>query len=329
MKTKLLNTVIQFLVGLTKSIWGTAEYKILIHDPVRQRSAELQRKIAIAFPFSSIQTICSVSKFSFLAHIRQADFAYSYGLSKFAKPENLKLLYIGQVGKPPIPIPENCKVLNAPNFASDLIADYVIASIFAYERGLLLNNALQNKQKWHPEAYLSRTIKRISDRKIGIIGIGRIGNQIAYRLQKNDIEIHVFDKDVSKTKGFMHAYHDTNWHEMLQYVDYLVLALSGEGNIDLISSRVLSNSNPNLCIVNISRGDVINEKDLLHALKIKQIRGAILDVFQKEPLPKRHPFWKQEGVVITPHIAGNINLVFNDIADDFIGQLRTFINGDI
>jgi phosphoglycerate dehydrogenase-like enzyme len=327
MKTRIIDIFIQLILGFTKPKWDTTKIKILLYDPEKQRLSALKRKITEDFPSSDFQTICSTSKISFLAHVRQADVVYSYGLSKFARPDNLKLLYIGQVGNPSINVPENCKVVSAPNFASDLIADYVIASVFSYERGLLINKALQNKRKWKPEAYLNVKIKNIPKLTIGVTGLGRIGSQIAHRFQQNNIEIHVFDNDRNKMRGYVNTYLDTNWSGMLKHIDYLIMAVSNEGNANLVTSRELSLANPNLCIVNISRGDVINEKDLLHALKNKQIRGAILDVFQKEPLPKHHPFWKQEGVVITPHIAGNINLVFDEIVDDFIAHIKTSIDG--
>ncbi len=80
--------------------------------------------------------------------------------------------------------------------------------------------------------------------------------------------------------------------------------------------------NENLCIVNVSRGSIIDEKALFSALNRKRIRGAILDVFAKEPLPRRNKLWKLQNTIITPHISGNIQYVYEQIQADFIRQLK-------
>lgn len=327
MKEQMLKIILRFLKFFQKTHWDDATIRILINEKDRTRADILQQKIAEKISYPGVKAIVTRSKLSFLRHINDADFLFSYGLSRYATPVRLKLIYIGQVGITSFKVPASCKVVNTPNFAANHIAEYVVASTFAYERGLVQNRFLQCKRIWNPKYYLEGEIKHISSLKIGIIGLGRIGNQVAEMFQQNNVELHVFDKDAEKTQGFGFSYNETNWREMLQLIDYLVIALSNEQTSDFITSKELSRANPRLCIVNISRGDVINERDLLHALKSGQIRGAILDVFQREPLPKRHPFWKQKGVVITPHIAGNINLVFDKIADDFVANLNAYMDG--
>ena len=79
------------------------------------------------------------NKLNFLALSKDADVIFSYGLSKYADTSNLKLLYLGQAGQTPKISSSTFRIVSSPNFASEYMADYVVASVFAYERRLLQN----------------------------------------------------------------------------------------------------------------------------------------------------------------------------------------------
>lgn len=74
-------------------------------------------------------------------------------------------------------------------------------------------------------------------------------------------------------------------------------------------------------LINISRGNIIVENDLIEALRLKIIKGAVIDVFSKEPLPRSSPLYKLDNVILTPHISGNINLFTDEIQRDFINKV--------
>ncbi len=74
-------------------------------------------------------------------------------------------------------------------------------------------------------------------------------------------------------------------------------------------------------LINISRGNIIVEDDLIQALRLKIIKGAVIDVFSKEPLPGSSPLYKLDNVILTPHISGNINLFVDEIQIDFINKV--------
>ena len=78
--------------------------------------------------------------------------------------------------------------------------------------------------------------------------------------------------------------------------------------------------------VNIGRGKTIKEKDLIYALKNKIIKGAIVDVFEKEPLKQNHPYWNMENIIITPHIAAATR-VTNYAVEDFAKNIRLLYEG--
>jgi D-3-phosphoglycerate dehydrogenase len=74
-------------------------------------------------------------------------------------------------------------------------------------------------------------------------------------------------------------------------------------------------------LINISRGNIIVEDDLIQALRLKIIKGAVLDVFSKEPLPGSSPLYKLDNVILTPHISENINIFVDEIQVDFINKV--------
>jgi D-3-phosphoglycerate dehydrogenase len=74
-------------------------------------------------------------------------------------------------------------------------------------------------------------------------------------------------------------------------------------------------------LINISRGNIIVEDDLIQALRLKIIKGAVIDVFSKEPLPGSSPLYKLDNVILTPHISENINIFVDEIQVDFINKV--------
>ncbi|MNI32132.1 Glyoxylate/hydroxypyruvate reductase A [compost metagenome] len=84
---------------------------------------------------------------------------------------------------------------------------------------------------------------------------------------------------------------------------------------------------PDALLINLARGEVIVEADLIHALQIKQIAGAALDVFEQEPLPENSPLWNMDNVILTPHIAGSSVHYVERAAAIFFHNIREYLAG--
>ena len=108
--------------------------------------------------------------------------------------------------------------------------------------------------------------------------------------------------------------------------DFVVLTvpLSRETR-GLIGEAELGAMRPSAWLINIARGPVVDEGPLLAALRARRIGGAVLDVFDEEPLPPRHPFWDLDNVAVTPHIAGPS--IPAEIAPIFNDNLRRYVSG--
>ena len=275
---------------------------------------ELREKKKIVIHFTT-------HKIAFLHYSKYANYIFSYGLSNYINPLNLKFLYIGEVGQSQSRA-GSLTVYNAPNFVFHNISDYVVSSVFAYERGLLQNLWKRNNFNWNQKAYLNSVGKNLKDIKVGIFGLGNIGSSCAESFKNFGCEVHGFDLLTEKSNLVDNFYTDKNFHEMLDIIDYLIITINNQGNQSFFNEKLLSKVNHNCCIVNVSRGDVIDVKALIKKINSKSIRGAILDVFNNEPLSKNSPLWNTDGIIISPHIAGNIDLVFDKIADDFVQRIK-------
>jgi phosphoglycerate dehydrogenase-like enzyme len=95
----------------------------------------------------------------------------------------------------------------------------------------------------------------------------------------------------------------------------------------MIGAKELSAMKPTAFLLNIGRGDIINEPELIKALEAKKIAGVGLDVFSQEPLPPSSPLWKLPNVIMTPHIAGSMEDYVGQACDMFVKNLERYVAG--
>jgi D-2-hydroxyacid dehydrogenase (NADP+) len=317
----ILRLFIRVLYFFLHRKWRGKSFNILINETKPTRIKLLKEYISENVN-AEHQILVQGNKLFYFALSREAHIIFSYGLSRYINTENLKLLYLGQVGSAAAFKNSHFKIVSAPNFVSDQIADYVLASVFAYEKKLLQNAQIGNNRLWNQAPYLDPQAKSLHKLKIGILGLGKAGSKIAVSFKRFGCEVYGFDKDIQKMKEFDNGISDVKWPGILSFVDYLIIAVSDAGNKNLIDRECFEKMNSNICLVNISRAIVVDESVMLEAVKGKKIRGAILDVFNEEPLKKNSEFYKFENIVTTPHIAGNIDLVFSRIAENFAIEIN-------
>jgi phosphoglycerate dehydrogenase-like enzyme len=116
---------------------------------------------------------------------------------------------------------------------------------------------------------------------------------------------------------------------MVQEVDYFVIVapLTSQTR-KMVGEKVLSSMKPTAFLINIGRGEIVDEDALLQALESGKIAGAALDVFCQEPLPKDHPFWRTKNLIITPHLGGTSTTYVEQVLSIFEENLRRFLRGE-
>jgi phosphoglycerate dehydrogenase-like enzyme len=175
----------------------------------------------------------------------------------------------------------------------------------------------------------SRPVPLLYKKKAGILGLGVIGQEIARKCKAFGMTVFGIDLIHSEIESVDHFYGPEGLDEVLQQVDYFVNVVpSTPDTRNMIGAKELSTMKPTAFLINIGRGETVDEEALVHALKTKKIAGAALDVFCEEPLPKDHPLWEVKNVIITPHVGGKSDIYADQVLPIFEENLRRFLGGE-
>lgn len=215
---------------------------------------------------------------------------------------NLKLIAHFGVGYDNVDVEHARKkgvvVSNTPDVLTDCVADLAIALLIDVARGITAGDRYVRAGRWLKGSMALAT--KVSGKRLGILGLGRIGRAIAARAEGFDMEIRYHDKLQSPGSAYSFEH---SLAELARWCDFLVVSASGgEATRGLVSASVIEALGPNGFLVNISRGTVIDQPALVTALAEKRIAGAALDVFVDEPRVPEALF-AMDNVVLTPHIA--------------------------
>ncbi len=200
-----------------------------------------------------------------------------------------------------------------------LMSEYVFAYILAMERHLFETKENQNAKAWVDIPY--RSLKGLT---LGICGLGSIGKQLAQTARHFGMRVVAFKRTPDKIPYVERVYTGSSFGKFLGLLDYLVLVLPHTPDTTgLINSEALKKMKSSAVLINVGRGNAIVEADLIHALKNRLIRGAVLDVFEEEPLSSDSALWDLPNVFITPH---NSALSFpRDILQIFYKNYQRFL----
>ena len=172
----------------------------------------------------------------------------------------------------------------------------------------------------------------IAGQTVGIVGYGDIGRAVAARVRALGMNVLAVKRHVSQKNSDSlvdQIYRPDHLIEMLPRCDYVVVAapLNAETR-GLIGEAEFAAMKPSVVIINVGRGPVIDERAMIRALSEHKIKGAALDVFAEEPLPKGHPFYKLENVLLCPHCADHTPDWLDNAMRFFIAQFERFRRGE-
>jgi len=272
-----------------------------------------------------------------IKYIEDLDILHCYHIDKtyFEKAtRKLKWIQIGSAGVEKSLIKDVIKsktiITNASGIHAEPVSEYVFSSMLYFNK--LFIDILQFKQnKNWPQWDIASKINQLKNKTIGIIGYGKIGLEISKKAK-------AFNMNVIATRRLQKK------HEKKRFVDRLIpisdLSILLKESDFIILSCPLTPLTKNMItldqlklmkktsiLINIARGEIINENDLIYALKNKIIGGAVLDVFTKEPLSKQSELFKLKNTFLSPHISGNYKNYQKDMMQLFGENLNRFING--
>ncbi|MCL2381709.1 MAG: 2-hydroxyacid dehydrogenase [Treponema sp.] len=231
---------------------------------------------------------------------------------------------IAAAGKRGIPVAITSGVNSAA--ASELA---VCLMLCAYRHVPILNNLVRNGC-WNRERqiFIEKSFM-LKGKTVGLIGCGNIGKLVAKKLNAFDAHVVYYDpfrmeERQEKELGIAYMPFDS----LLENSDIVSLHLPFSGSTKgLINREVFSKMKPSAIIINTARGAIINEPDLIEALKNKVIAGAGLDSFASEPIETDNPLLKMDTVVLTPHVGGNTQDLSGDMVERVISNMNRIREG--
>jgi phosphoglycerate dehydrogenase-like enzyme len=202
------------------------------------------------------------------------------------------------------------------------LADWVTAVMlhFAFDLGRVIRQ--QQAGVWE-----TFTSGRLEGKTLGIIGYGSIGSAAAARAKVFEMKIAALRRrSAAADKLVDQSYSSAQLNELIAASDYLLLVLPITPETrGMIGAAQIAAMKPDAVLINIGRGPVVDEPALIHALESGKIRGAALDVFNVEPLPAGHPFYKMTNVLLSPHTADRVEGFLGPAVDAFLENLERFL----
>jgi glyoxylate reductase len=224
---------------------------------------------------------------------------------------------------------KNIFVVNTPQSVLQPTAEFTVALIMAISRGILMyDRALRSEGRCSSETFFNRDMM-VCGKTLGILGFGRIGRTVGQKCQGLGMNVIYFDPfRVSEDKEKKMNVTYRPMEEVLRNADIVSLHMPyTPENHHLINFKTFEMMKPTSYFINAARGPIVNEADLVRALKEKTIRGAAIDVYENEPEVTKELF-DLENVVLTPHVASCVYEARVNMAQEALNGLVGILEGN-
>lgn len=223
------------------------------------------------------------------------------------------------------PLSSGSVLTNSRGIHSRRIAEFTLGLMLAMAKNIPQHVRQNQRRIWE-----SLPSEEVSGSRVGIVGLGSIGVEIAKLCKVMGMEVWATKRKLIESEFVDHLLPSGDLSLLLSETDYVVLAAPlTEETRCLIDAKRIALMKPNACLINISRGALVDEDALYAALKNFQIRGACLDVFDEEkPIPRNSRFYQLPNLLVTSYSAYYSNGSTQQVMDFFFENLRFFTNGE-
>lgn len=210
---------------------------------------------------------------------------------------------------------------NARGVFGQLMSEYILGYLLLHERQIVQLRDMQRNKEWFD--FDTGTLR---GKTIGLLGVGSIGEEVARTAKFFGMNVRGYTRGSEASRQVDKYYHGDELLEFATGLDYLVSILPNTAETKkIVDTKVLNALPPHALFINVGRGSAVDEHALLEAMRINKIAGAVLDVFEQEPLPKEHPFWEIPNLTMTFHTSAPS--LPEDIARVFIENYKLYIEG--
>jgi phosphoglycerate dehydrogenase-like enzyme len=303
-------------------------------NPVRLKNLREQIERHLGLEIEKVTLSLDPEKFAGKLAEAQVIAAYRFSAEQFSSCRNLRWLHLGGAGVEKSLSPELVRsevvVTNAHGIHGDRMAEFVLGAIFYLANRFDLAVRGQIEKKWRQKEMIKNRFA-VAGKTVGVAGTGAIGTEIARWCAALGLRVIGLRRhqNLPVPVPFAEVFPSGQIEEFLRLADFVVLALPLTAETRrLLNAERLAMMKPGAYLINIGRGDLVDEEALLAALRERKIAGAVLDVFQIEPLPEDHPFWETDNVFVTPHISGNFEEYLERVGEQFAENLARYVRGE-
>lgn len=256
------------------------------------------------------------------------DFFSSAVEGAWESADALEWIHVAAAGVDSLLFPELVRsrvaVTNAQGVFDRPIAEFVLASVLAHGKRLHESMALQRERRWeHRETAL------LQGQRVLVVGTGGIGRSIARLLRAAGCEVRavgrraMLDPELGEVVASADLVQHADWADHLVNAAPLTPATTG-----LLDAEVFAALRPGAHVVNVGRGASLVQEDLVAALRSGHLGGASLDVLEEEPPPPDSPVWDTPGLVLSPHLSGDVVGWRDTLAEQFVANARRWLAGE-
>jgi len=221
---------------------------------------------------------------------------------------------------------------NAREVHGPVVAEHVIALIFALAKRIPDAVRLQDKHEWGQQRMWDELprVREVAGATVGLIGLGSIGSAVAKSAKGLGMRVIAVREHPEKgSAGADVVFGPSGIDELFRDADYVVLAAPVTNQTNAIANAErITLMKPDACLINVARGQLVDEVALASVLREKKIGGAALDVFPKEPLAAESPLWDVPNLLITPHTAALTDKLWERHHALLSENLRRYLSGE-
>lgn len=205
---------------------------------------------------------------------------------------------------------------------AEQMAEYVTLAVLAAYREQRAYAEQQREARWQPRARIAK-----HEFGVGLLGLGVLGRAVAAALVRFGFPLYGWSRSPHAVEGMQTSAGRLELHDLLARTRVLVCMLPSTAETrGLLNGATLSRLPRGAHLVNVSRGDLVVEQDLIALLDSGHLASATLDVFVEEPLPATHPFWHHPGITVTPHVSAAT--LVGESVEQVAAKLRAVARGE-
>jgi phosphoglycerate dehydrogenase-like enzyme len=221
---------------------------------------------------------------------------------------------------------------NSAGVHAEPMADWVVAAIAYFARGLDRMLSAQRQGRWAKEDFTDGAIpmREFRELRLGVFGLGGIGTAVARRGLALGMKVAGVRRrpDKGGPKGLEWIGKLDDLARLAGGSDVFVIAAPHTSEtVGAVDARVLDRLPHHAIVINVSRGSLLDEQKLLELLELRRLRGAALDVFATEPLPAGHPFWSHPRTLVSPHVSAVSGRFWERETALIVDNIRSYLAG--